>query len=78
MLSGGSAVRESDCNAQEMLGLVPGSREIPWRRSKPAYSGILTWETPWTKTVGYSPWGLGMIQLVTKPPHHICVSLFIY
>ena len=48
--SGGSAGKESTCNARD-LGLIPGL-EDPLEKGKAAHSSVLAWRMPWTEEPG--------------------------
>ena len=52
-LPGGSAVKESACNAgvEEHTGLIPGS-EDPLEEGMATRSSIPAWKVPWTEKPG--------------------------
>ena len=45
--AGGSAVKESACNVDD-LGSIPGLVKIPWRREQLPTPVFLAWRSPWT------------------------------
>ena len=54
---GGSAGKESACNAED-LGSIPRSEKIPWRREWQPTPVFLPGESyGQRRLVGYSPWG---------------------